>query len=136
MLMIAKGCMPLSSMESPWMRRTLLSCDPKLFLSRKALVNEHIPAMLKKIMEQYMLPRLSTCATVNITFDLWMSRTGCNTFAMVAHFIDNVWVPCHVILGLFEEKSTAGARLAEIVKLLLDKYKLLKKVICCIKEPI
>ena len=63
-----------------------------------------------------------------------MSRTGYDTFARVAHFIDNIWVPCHVTLGLFEEKSTAGARLAKTLKHLLDKYKLLKKVICCVKD--
>ena len=35
---------------------------------------------------------------------------------------------------MFKAKSKVGARLAKTVKILQDKYKLLKKDICCVKD--
>lgn len=70
-LLIAKGCIPLSLVESQWVRRLVLMCDSRInFPSRKQFVREHIPAMYTKTMEQYVLPLLGKSATVSVTFDL------------------------------------------------------------------
>jgi hypothetical protein len=45
--------------------------------------------MMLKTMEDYVLPTLITCVIVNITFDLWMSKTNFDTFVMVINFVDN-----------------------------------------------
>ena len=59
------------------------------FPTQKALVHEHIPALLAKTMERYVLPAIASCTTASITFDLWMSRAGFDTFAFVVSFIDD-----------------------------------------------
>jgi hypothetical protein len=70
-LLIVKGCIPLSLVESQWVRRLVLMCDSKMaFPSRRQLLKEHIPAMFMKTMEQYVLPLVGKCATVSVTFDL------------------------------------------------------------------
>ena len=127
-MFIAKGYESLSIVESAWLRRLMMRRDPKVVCpSRKQLVREHIPAMLAKTMDRYVLPLISSCQTASITFDLWMFRTGWDTFALVVNFIDDCWVPRHVTVGLFEAQDTSGASLAEIVKPLLDEFKLARK---------
>ena len=63
-----------------------------------------------------------------------MSRTGWDTFALVVNFIDDCWVPRHVTVGLFEAQDTSGSALAEIVKPLLDEFKLTDKIVACVKD--
>jgi hypothetical protein len=102
--------------------------DPMMkFPTLKALVHEHIPALLAKTMERYVLHAIASCATTSITFDLWMSRVGFDTFTLVVNFINDCWEPRHVIVGLFEAHDTSGVALAKIVKPLLDEFQLTKK---------
>jgi hypothetical protein len=49
--MIAKGYMPLSIMESPWLRQMML--HQIWFLSCKQLGYEHLPILLQKTMATY-----------------------------------------------------------------------------------
>jgi hypothetical protein len=52
---------------------TCAAFDPKImFPSRKDLVQKHIPAMLAKTMECYVLLVIATCSSMRITFDLGM----------------------------------------------------------------
>ena len=134
-LFIAKGYETLAVVESLWLRRLVMRRDPKVkFPTRKALVHEHIPALLAKTMERYVLPAIASCATASITFDLWMSRAGFDTFALVVNFIDDCWEPRHVTVGLFEAHDTSGVAIAEIVKPLLDEFQLTKKIIAWVKD--
>jgi hypothetical protein len=56
-LMIAKGYMPLSIVESPWLRQMVLHHHGQVqFLFRKQLVCEHLPILLQKPMATYVLP--------------------------------------------------------------------------------
>jgi hypothetical protein len=52
-----------------------------------------------------------------------MLKIGFDTFALVINFIDDDWMPCHVIVGLFETLDTFGiTTLIEQVKHFLVKY--------------
>ncbi len=64
-------------------------------------MEKHIHSMLQKIMDTYVFPTLSTCATTSVTFDLWMGQSGFDTFVLVVNFIDDAWVFKHVIIGFF-----------------------------------
>ena len=45
--LIAKDCIPLSMVNSQWMRRLVLQCDPRVvFPFQRKLVNQHIPSLL------------------------------------------------------------------------------------------
>ncbi len=57
--------------------------------------------MLQKTMDTYVLPTLFSHVTARATFDLWMGQSGFDTFALVMNFIDDAWVPKHVIVGFF-----------------------------------
>jgi hypothetical protein len=134
-LLIAKGSVALSIVENPWLRRLVLRCDARVvFPTRNQLSKEHIPQLLATTMERYVYPIINNCDTVTVTFDLWMSRAGYDTFAAVVNFVDKSWVPQHVTMGLFDAPTTSGIALAEIVKPLLEQFKLQTKVIAYVKD--
>jgi hypothetical protein len=42
-----------------------------------------------------------------------MSKIGFDTFMLIIDFINNDWVPCHVIVWLFEAPNTSRATLVK-----------------------
>jgi hypothetical protein len=62
--------------------------------------------MLAKVMKMHVLLAIAKCAITTSTFDLQMSKIGFDTFAFVINFIDDDWVPYHVIVGLFDTPNT------------------------------
>jgi len=50
------------------------------------------------------------------------------------NFINDDWVPYHVIVRLFEALNTFGTTLAEQMKYLLTKYQLTSKIITYVKD--
>jgi hypothetical protein len=63
-------------------------------------------------MEMHVFPTIAEYATTTVMFNLWMSKIGIDTFALVINFIDNDRVPCHVIIGMFETPNTFTIALA------------------------
>jgi hypothetical protein len=49
----------------------------------KQLMEEHIPPMLQKTMDTYVLPTISICIIISDTFDLWMNQSDFNNFSLV-----------------------------------------------------
>jgi hypothetical protein len=59
-LLITKGYVPLSTMESSWLWHLVMRQNGKVCLpTRKQLVKEHMPFMLAKCMDRYVLPMLT-----------------------------------------------------------------------------
>ncbi len=58
-------------------------------------------AMVKKTIDQHVLPKLKIVAIVATSFDLWMFCGGVDTFVVVVNFLNETWVLMHVIVGLF-----------------------------------
>ncbi len=84
-------------------------------------------------MEMHVFPIVVECAMTTVMFNLWMSRIGIDTFALVINFIEDNWVPCHVIIGMFETPNTYKITLAEQVKFLFATYEFTNKVIVYVK---
>jgi hypothetical protein len=63
-----------------------------------------------------------------------MFHGGHDTFAMVVNFIDNLWEPTHVIVVIFEVHNTIGVAITNQVKVLLDVFGLLDKIIAYVKD--
>jgi hypothetical protein len=63
-----------------------------------------------------------------------MSHGGHDTFAMVVSFINNLWEPTHVIVGIFEVHNTIDVAITNQVKVLLDFFGLFDKVIAYVKD--
>ncbi len=80
-----------------------------------------------------MMPTLDSCVTTIVSFDLWMSKFGHNTFSLVINSINSQWVPYNVTLGLFEATNTIKVAMATQVKDLLSSYDLLDKLIAYVK---
>jgi hypothetical protein len=66
--------------------------------------------------------------------NLWMSKFGHDTFVFVINFINSPWVPCHVIMGLFETIDMFRVAMVTQVKDLLSSYNLLDKPITYVKD--
>ncbi len=63
-------------------------------------------AMVKKTMDHHVLSNLATVIVVSTSFDLWMFYDGVDTFVLVINFLNDNWVPMHVIVELFEVNET------------------------------
>jgi hypothetical protein len=101
--MVGKGYMPSSIVENPSFHYLMMHCDCKcVFPSCKQLVNEHLPTILGKAMEMYVLLAIAKCSIITYSFDLWMSRFVLRFFCLVINLIDEEWVLCYVIMALLE----------------------------------
>jgi hypothetical protein len=83
-------------------------------------------------MELFVFPSIALCATTMV--DLWMSKSSFITFALVIKFINEEWVPCHVVVDMFEALNPSGATLVEQVKSFLVEYQLTTKIIVYVKD--
>jgi len=63
-----------------------------------------------------------------------MYKTNFDMFVLMINFINDDWVPYHVIVRLFEALNTFGATLVEQMKYLLAKYELTSKIIIYVKD--
>jgi hypothetical protein len=57
------------------------------FPNQQQMVQLAILSLVVKTMDKYVLPALDFCVMTNVSFDLWMSTSGHNTFALVIDFI-------------------------------------------------
>ncbi len=64
--------------------------------------------MVPKTTNLHMLPILASTTTMFTSFDLWMSKGGVNTFTLIINYLNEIWIPIHVIIGLFEVHETIG----------------------------
>jgi len=61
-----------------------------------------LSTMIKKTMDQHVLPNLASTIIVSTSFDLWMPCNNMDIFALIINFLNDTWVPMHIIVGLFE----------------------------------
>ncbi len=62
--------------------------------------------------ERFVSPTLDSYNTCTISFDLWMSRRGVDTFVFIVHFLNGKWEPCHVTIEVFEIANTSTSAMA------------------------
>jgi hypothetical protein len=109
--------------------------NPKVvFPNQKQMVQHAILSLVAKTMDHYVMLTLDFCVITTTSFDLWMSRSRHDTFALVINFINPQWVPCHVTMGLFEAIDITGVAMAAQVKDLLSSYSLCDKLIAYVKD--
>jgi len=53
------------------------------------MVEHAIPSLVAKTMHKYVLPTLDYCVMAIVSFDLWMSRSANDAFALVINFINS-----------------------------------------------
>lgn len=75
-------------------------------------MKEMIPTMVPKITNLHMLPILAFTITMFTSFDLWMSKGGVNTFTLIINYLNEIWIPIHFTIGLFEVHETIGLYVA------------------------
>jgi hypothetical protein len=63
-------------------------------------------------MESHVLHAFAKATIIIAMFDLWMSHGGFGTFALVVNYMNKQWVPCHVIVKIFEVHETIWATMA------------------------
>ncbi len=75
------------------------------------LVIDVLPNIVEKTKEGYVLPLVASYMTCT-SFNLWMFHGGHDTFAMVVNFINNLWEPTHVIMGISKMHNIIGVTMA------------------------
>jgi hypothetical protein len=63
------------------------------FPSQATFIEEVLPTMVEKTMQLHVLPRLVEATTLSTSFDLWMSKGGVDTFALVINYLNESWMP-------------------------------------------
>ncbi len=125
----------MSFVENPWLRQLILhQCVRVRFPTWHQLVNEVLPNVVETTKDKYVLPAFVSCITCTSSFDLWMSHVGHETFVMVVSFLNDSWEPNHVTMRIFEVQNTTCATMANQVKVLLDFFGLLDKIITYVKD--
>ncbi len=81
--------------------------------------------IVKKTMDHHVLPNFAFVIVIFASFDLWMSCDNVDTFALVINFLNDNWVPMHVIFELFEVNEIIKQSMAIQLQVLLDKFGLL-----------
>jgi hypothetical protein len=66
-----------------------------------------ILSLVVKTTDHYVMLTLDSYVTTTKKFNLWMFRSGHDTFTLVINFINSQWVHCHVTMGLFEATNMA-----------------------------
>ncbi len=61
-----------------------------MFPSHSFLVKQVFLTMVTKTMDSHVLPNLEFAIAISISFDLWMSEGGVNTFVLVINYLDEV----------------------------------------------
>ncbi len=108
----------------------LWQCGKVVFPSKHQLVNELLLAFVTKTVENFVNPILINCITYTAAFDLWMSWSSNDIFALVISFINSLWQPCHVTII----ESIMGITMAKQMKDLFGSFGLLNKVIAFVKD--
>ncbi len=63
-----------------------------------------------------------------------MLKSGYDIFPLVINFINQAWIPCHIIIGLFETFNISNVTLTEEMKVLLVEFNLTNKVVVYVKD--
>jgi hypothetical protein len=75
----------------------LCQCPRVLFPFWSSIVEEVLLAMVKKTVDQHVLSNFASTTVVSTSFDLWTSHNNVDIFALVTNFLNDNWVPMHVI---------------------------------------
>jgi hypothetical protein len=90
LLFLAKSYMPISIVENQWLRHMVLCQNPQIvFPNQKQVVQHAILELVAKTMEKFVILVLESCITTSTSFDLWMSTSRHDTFALVINFINS-----------------------------------------------
>ncbi len=67
------------------------------FSFKQAFVNEILLRIVEETKEKYVFPLrvLYSCA---MSFDLCMSKVGMDTFVFIAHFLNELWESCYIVI--------------------------------------
>ncbi len=71
-----------------------------------------ILVIVRKTMDLHVLFNLAFAIIMATSFDLWMSKHGMDIFAFVINYLNELWTPMHVIVGLFEVHDTTWISMA------------------------
>jgi hypothetical protein len=105
-----------------------------MFPSKHQLVNEIFPSVVNKTMDKYVISSFVSWITYIVSFDLWIFHVGHDTFSMVVNFINDEWELVHITMGILEVQNIVGVAMASKVKVLLNSFGLLNKVITYVKK--
>jgi hypothetical protein len=78
-----KNHLPLQFVENSWLKIFFMHlCPIIVFPSKNQISNELIPRLMEKTKQLYVILALIKCYSTNASFDLWMSKTTHDIFAL------------------------------------------------------
>jgi len=98
------------------------------------MVQHAILSLVAKTMGLYVIFALDSCVTSITFFLLWMLKSRYDILILVITFVNSLWVPCHVIVELFEAIDTFEVAMVAQINDLLSSYNFLNKLITYVKD--
>jgi hypothetical protein len=90
LLFITKELVFLSFVEVRFFKKLIQRQNPQLnFPSKEKFKNELLLMITERTKKTFVYLALQSCNTCTISFDLWMSREGINTFILIVHFLND-----------------------------------------------
>jgi hypothetical protein len=92
-----------SIVESQWLKHLVMHQNSQsVFSNYKQMVQHSISSFVVKTIDQYVILTLDSYVTITIYFYLWIFKFRYDMFVLMINFINSLWVPCHVTMGLCE----------------------------------
>jgi hypothetical protein len=92
-MFVAKGYVPIFVVENQWLRHMVLCQKPQIVFPNWKQITQHaILELVAKTTKKIVMLVLKSCITIKISFDLWMSTSRHDTFALAINFINSHWV--------------------------------------------
>jgi len=96
-------------------------------------MEEVLHVMVTKSMDIHVLPKLASVANFYASFDLWMSRGGINTFALIMNYLFENSESMNVNVGMFEVNETTNSCTTSQLQSLFEKFGLIHQVLAFVK---
>ncbi len=90
--------------------------------------------LVGKTKQTYVLLVLAKCVYAIRSFYLWIYKRAHDVFALVVHFLGEIWMPKHIIIDLFEVFETLGQAFVRSLQNLLKQHDLTKKILDYVKN--
>jgi hypothetical protein len=86
------------------------------------LRHDILPRIAKRTKERFVSPTFDSYNTCTVSFNLWKSRGGVDTFVFIVHFLNDKWEPCDVTIAFFEILDTSRNAITLQVNDVLAKH--------------
>lgn len=133
-LAVCKAFMPSRCLDSGYFVRMLGSITMRNSMPSSQHFRSEILPKYRKGLETVVAESMRRGDAFGLSFDLWISSGTGETFAVIAHYIDEDWNRKQQCIGTINVTAYVGNDLVRGLKAILDKHGITERVIGCVTD--